>query len=502
MSKDFSEKYFQPLVKKFVSSVLLVDDQLSYEKVKIEVEQLQSPVQGQITSAGSEYSLNIKNSNNEVFVPNIVKSFSDEGYLLTAINPKDYSEYAMKEFKEIFKTLAEKSDVIILDWEMNLNFVDGISLSGESFTKECIEELDKDNKYRLVYIYTKENIGSINKIPTKSIDIEYYSKENIVNKDFYKTYPELAQQIPMDYLKSNRGLLSSSLIQHLYTLRYSSSSMINSLKNEFDKAIFIHSSLLKDFKSLPDYCSDLVNDTIMSYTQNQSVQNILSSDILKDYLLEKSIIFNFSGSYGVKDTKDLISFVENTNKENPTSEDLWLSKNVIKNYLNDEEVKILKNFSVYTSIMESTILTNLKLGCIVEFEGSYLLCIQPLCDSVRVPKETENNGLIKTKCFAFIKMDIVTDKSGIDLYINSASELLGLKLNYLDLCSYGFNGDTNNLVNIDENNCFTTIDGKKFKYLCCLKPMFAQKIANNFAANISRVGIDQFEWLRLKSREN
>lgn len=501
MSKDFSEKYFQPLIKKFVSSVLLVDDELSYVKKEPKVTSLVSPVKGQ-ASASSIGSSDIDNADDEVFVPNITKYFSKENYLLTAINPKDYSECSKEDFKDIFFKLAEKADVIILDWEMNLNFVNGISLSGESFTKECIEELDKDNKYRLVYIYTKENIGSINKIPTKSIDIEYYSKENIVNKDFYKTYPELAQQIPMDYLKSNRGLLSSSLIQHLYTLRYSSSSMINSLKNEFDKAIFIHSSLLKDFKSLPDYCSDLVNDTIMSYTQNQSVQNILSSDILKDYLLEKSIIFNFSGSYSMKDTKDLISFVENTNKENPTSEDLWLSKNVIKNYLNDEEVKILKNFSVYTSIMESTILTNLKLGCIVEFEGSYLLCIQPLCDSVRVPKETENNGLIKTKCFAFIKMDIVTDKSGIDLYINSASELLGLKLNYLDLCSYGFNGDTNNLVTIDENNCFTTIDGKKLKYLCCLKPMFAQKIANTFAATISRVGIDQFEWLRIKSQDN
>ena len=78
-------------------------------------------------------------------------------------------------------------------------------------------------------------------------------------------------------------------------------------------------------------------------------------------------------------------------------------------------------------------------------------------------------------------------------------------MRYKAIETFLFAGDANGFVSQNNDGDFITYSPEgnsiALKYICCLKPMFAQKIANNFAANISRVGIDQFEWLRLKGRE-
>jgi hypothetical protein len=46
------------------------------------------------------------------------------------------------------------------------------------------------------------------------------------------------------------------------------------------------------------------------------------------------------------------------------------------------------------------------------------------------------------------------------------------------------------------NQKFTSVDGIEFEWLCDLKSNHAQRIVNDFSAYLSRVGLDESEWLR------
>ena len=173
---------------------------------------------------------------------------------------------------------------------------------------------------------------------------------------------------------------------------------------------------------------------------------------------------------------------------------------------------MLKEFSVFVSTLDKDAVQNLHLGCVVKKDDDYYLCLQPACDSVRIPsKESIENKLDDNsnkkqpvpKSFVFLKLEKSEDK--VDFYIQNTSEIIGLYVIYNQVENFYFSGDNDGLVSLSREGFYETYSTEdasiKFSFVCCLKPMFAQKIANNFAANISRVGIDQFEWLRLKGRE-
>lgn len=499
MSKDFSEKYFQPLVKKFVSSVLLVDDQLSYIKKETKVTTLANPLQGQVSGSIAESPSDIENVSDEIFVPNIIKNFSKENYLLTAINPKDYSECNKEEFNNLFLKLAEKADVIILDWEMNLNFVGGISLSGESFTKEALNYLNKDNRYRLVYIYTKEPDTALveSNIPNPSnIEVKIYRKT---------TSPEdLAKKVKLDFLSKTNGIMTAELLQSLYMIRKSTFDMFNSLNKDYDEALMYHKILLTDSNKIADFKRDIVSDEIFSYLNQHGQQDFFLPEVLKSYLEEnnKSIQVILSKNAECTDLKNTeLHNILNMGYTSVFSSQVQekISKGInIENYLPQTRNNSMKEFSIYTTMINKNHEPNLKLGCIVKNGETYMLCIQPPCDSERIPKPNPE-GDCDTSSFIFLHLK--QNESCFDFYIKHDEIYYGLKVIYKKIEVLNFYGDDKGLVSLNNGNYYTA-DGKSLTFICCLKPMFAQKIANNFAANISRVGIDQFEWLRLKSREN
>jgi hypothetical protein len=52
-----------------------------------------------------------------------------------------------------------------------------------------------------------------------------------------------------------------------------------------------------------------------------------------------------------------------------------------------------------------------------------------------------------------------------------------------------------------KNNEFTCkSDGKQYKWIAQLKPEHAQRAAENFSSNLSRIGLTESEWLRLMSK--
>lgn len=510
MSNEFTAKYFQPCVREFVSTVLLIDDQLSYmEPVQpsLEQETLVIPQQGVVQPYVENNALVFPSSDDskrQVYVTDLIKSFSKEGLLVTPINPKTLGAQNKEDCIKILLALAAKSDVIILDWDMNITFSEGEGFSSNELAQTLIKKLSQDNKYRLVMIYTADNENDVKReLETSSnIDVKIYVKTRITGSDVVENYNKLAKKIYNDFLTDRQGLIGAALIKSLTILRKSSYSMLSALKSEYDIALLYHRILLSKPEKITDFCSEMLQNEILSHISPVDITYYLQKNAFKEYILERKIQLNFKkredGKRKLIVKKKLDMLLERGYKSyfsEKTSSDIAKGKH-LDFIVQDNDSKKLKEFSYYSSMISSDIQPNLRLGCIVRLNEKYYLCIQPLCDTERLPQKEE----LKNKTppsFLFLSLD---KNSQMDFLIQENSSFIGFRVDYAGVITWSVVGNQDGVVPLIDKK-YILYDGLELNYICCLKPMFAQKIANKFAANISRVGIDQFEWLRLKGRE-
>lgn len=520
MSNEFTEKYFQPCVKDFVSTVLLIDDQLEYGKSRTlpsyENQGLKEPPPGRFKANNVDEEESVSSSSEDgkrkVYVTDLIKTFSKEKLLVTLINPKEIGTKDKNECIEILIGLAEKADVVILDWEINVKVNDDFIFTGEELSKKIIEKLNLDDKYRLVIVYTANTKASVlKKIPdSKNIEIQIYGKTGATSIDV-KEYDDLAKQIHIDFLSTKRGLLGAALLKSLTELRKSTYSMLNTLNTEYDEALMYHRILLSNPEKITDFCSDIIKDEILAHVEDSTLEPFFDKIAFKEFIKANNITFavketpdseerDISGETEILDTlleKGYKSFF------NSTAQALIDNGENLSLLIHSSKEKIMQAFSYYSTMSFVEDKPNLKLGCIVRKEDRYFLCIQPPCDSERIEKLNSNGKCRNPQNFLFLKLE-KKDKN-ISFYVKENDTFQGLRLRYKLIETFLFAGNKNGFVSVDENGNYNTYSSEansiSLHFVCCLKPMFAQKIANNFAANISRVGIDQFEWLRLKGRE-
>ncbi|MCM1234956.1 MAG: response regulator receiver domain [Ruminococcus flavefaciens] len=508
---EFSKEYFQPTVNKYLSTVLCIDDQFNYEEIS--AISLKSVSQGAETIDEESIKNNNQFDNNRTIrVNELVKSFCKKQLLVTPINPKDLNTDNVVELKNTIFALAQKSDVIILDREIS-----GIvGMGGQTLSNEIIEELANDGRYHYLIIYTADDpekveteLTNAGKFSHTNIDIKVKGKVGINGM----SYDELAEFVCSDYMKSKNGLLAGALIESLTKLRTSSALMLNKLSKDYDKAFICHRILLtKPDKSL-DFLFDIIRNEISSYMDSESLGSYWKSDCIKAYIQsEQSLNLTIKkDKNNTVENSELFKLIEDGIESNVFSKNVStdIQKGKKIDYILGDDDTFAKKFSEYTSILSKSEVPNLKTGCIIQYNNHSYLCMQPLCDTERIPqKNTEENISSSPAPFLFVELkEMPTDNDRkIDFYFTDRNTLNGFKVVYSQVAVFYFFGNKNGVIpqNSKKYTGYIYQDiGKEvaFEYIACLKPMVAQKFLNNFASNISRVGIDQFEWLRLKGRE-
>lgn len=143
----------------------------------------------------------------------------------------------------------------------------------------------------------------------------------------------------------------------------------------------------------------------------------------------------------------------------------------------------------------------LHLGVILrEIEGKqrYMLCLQPVCDSVRI------NG--KTRTFIFCLL-AVTDagKSFTHAILDRNRNPIQLsyrpKISDCYVTNFTAGSDAVCAAKADEGRFIFEDDGtNKYEWIAELKTEHAQRAAEEFGRTLSRVGLTESEWLRLKAK--
>jgi len=140
----------------------------------------------------------------------------------------------------------------------------------------------------------------------------------------------------------------------------------------------------------------------------------------------------------------------------------------------------------------------LTLGTIIRSQSnndSYYVCIQQRCDSVRLKKDEERKflflPLIKTENGKFHIITPDGDKLKLDKKSYSI-KTIKFKCN----CD---EGEVKGIVSDQGKFIFKEIyeQGDTFEWILDLKDLHSQRIVTNYVSSLSRIGLDESEWLRI-----
>ena len=533
------------IAEKYISSVLLVDDNISYNS---------SQPQSSCIAA---------------------EKFIDD-FAAKNINACLYLWKNENQIDNILK-LVRNNDVSILDWkigiqkqvaeeDMDKDCPDDGGRGG--YTKELLQRLIDEQPAvpRLLIIYTEEisevqnylkslsEEYSESNLPddytwiskSKCVKISLYFKEGIegiynVPAERIIKYENLPAAIIKNFAEMHEGILPLALLRSLTVIRENTGSLLNMFNNDLDSAFVLHQALSPNPEDADNLLIQTISDAFSSLYIYQNMPNLQTSKLVEAWINEQSVFLkndlvikrDFYSHVNpipqpvqlditIEDRKRLLAdgyittiqqkYVEVTNdtsndalkiiEENDKKQLLFPQIQGCFSLNNVDMKKANCDFSILThhkSIFEpaTEYYPWLMSGCIIKLHNreKYLLCIQQACDCLRIPSSGRK--------FLFLPLEKSPQNFDIVLKNNDSDEMLTLAVRHktsYNIEILDFKPDAGDTVikakKEDQKMCFKTKDGKKYFWLCDLKEDFYLKIINEYAQKLTRVGIEQSEWLR------
>lgn len=477
--------------------------------------------------------------------PNINPAAFTNAFLERGIHCSLFEVENDEDSLDFLKNILKKSDVVILDWQMHHD-------DGRKARELLLSVIQSSHQpeLRLFVIFTddkryktllRESIlpelkekGIIQAVPE---DIECvfnfgHSKilvlEKVNGKKSETTISdeELPDKIIEEFAKITSGLVSNSVLKAVSVIRRNSHSLLATFNKNLDPAYLAHRAMLPFPDDAELLLREIIVDSISSMIAYSNVIDSCSIEKIEEWINESSF-----------DDREvnLATGKAPDNKINISKEDLkYWQRNGYQNFIplivknqkaiqlkesefNSFEKMKLRNkatecfvpndikfdgqseeFAILThhksNFITPSYIPSLTLGTIVQKNDEYFLCIQQRCDSVRI-KEDE------IRKFLFLPL---SEKEGSFPIVlrNDGGEYILRKVN-LSNCHYllveRFRQSNHGIVEAKQEGeifYFYDVDEHKFKWILDLKESHAQRIANKYAAELSRVGLDESEWLR------
>jgi hypothetical protein len=187
-------------------------------------------------------------------------------------------------------------------------------------------------------------------------------------------------------------------------------------------------------------------------------------------------------------------------KQSKTSKRIDLAEYLSSNCAGDSHHEKLSSL-MSQRIAYDNALRALHLGVIlkeVDRKGRYMICLQPVCDSVRM------DG--KTRAFVFCILDAPKENDSFNQIVMDLSGnliRLDFKPKVFNCYISNFTSRTDAVYTAKEDNgqyIFQDDNGYKYEWIAELKTEHAQRAAEEFGRALSRVGLTESEWSRLKGK--
>jgi len=428
------------------------------------------------------------------------------------------------------------------------------------YTKQIIKELIEcsgSDSLKLIVIYTGEDIleeitqnifseisewnqnfeidNSNCEVYSKNIKILVRGKSGGNNEIRFKqrphlldkilTYDELPSFVLKEFTIMTSGLLSNMALLSLSTIRNNSHKMLNLFSKDLDAAYMGHKALLPNQNDSEDLLLKLFGDTVTDLLHYSSIPQKIREELV-DIWIDANIVdeeFTSTNNKKFQRTKDFLKQLMHSNNEDIEKrfDEVFngtdLSKAEKKQYrefkstelfLNlahqDKKEMVNSGFAKLTHhkslFLPQNTIPKLTLGTIIKSsvnENNYYVCIQQRCDSVRLKKDEERK-------FLFLPLSKVVDgkfhiitPEGDKLKLDKKSYLIKT-IKFKCNCD---EGEVKGILSEDRKYIFKEIyeGGETFEWVLDLKDLHSQRIVTNYVTELSRIGLDESEWLRMAS---
>lgn len=342
-------------------------------------------------------------------------------------------------------------------------------------------------------------------------------------------YQDLPDFILTKFTDLTSGLLTNFVLKSLTAIRANTFRLIKLYKKDLDASFLAHRLLLPNPEDSKEQLVEMITHSIEAVMLYNKTGDAVSLERVIDWIDTRNFkneVISISNKNIIVDAEFItiwakFGFVEACRRRWTQNKYGNISENQVEKFEKkekelhkegsflfretDEADNIDYKFSILThhksNLKQPSSPARLTLGTVIKQKTSddygvevnrYYLCIQARCDSVRV------NALRK---FLFLPLEKVEGNAKFHFVVEE-DEFTKLRITKetFDLRTIKFVPNTDHKVvlasEFEGNFYFESNHGELFKWLADLKEAHAQREVNNFAAKISRVGLDESEWLR------
>lgn len=451
---------------------------------------------------------------------------------------------------------TRRADIVVLDWNIRPEgkpgqnaklLIDEILKADKPLEARAWAE-DHSRRLRLIAIYTGDNdldsivseldhllgplkLGSTVKerycVTAGPVRISVYGKgkPTIVEADADRRVDEkeLPARLQRDFAGMTGGLLSNAALAALSAIRINTHRLLTRFNPGIDAAYVAHRAMMDPPEEAEEHPVPLISSEIEGVLADDAkIPALVGLEAISEWLdhapgfeavrvhlgmkpekFRSGILFLLKNGLAraIKETthprwKKLMQKLESYDRQTASILTRVLAP------AGTDETKIDMEYALLTSLRSQyeSPAPVLKLGTIVAVEDNgrprYFLCIQPVCDSVR---------LKEWRPFPFLRLRERTSESDhpFDFVVPDGGVLKRLAVSWkpYDIHLIDMKPEkSSRSVKADrvlEHWHFQRRDsGSPIRWLADLKPAFAHRVVTRFVAEVSRVGLTESEWLR------
>lgn len=536
---------------RFLQTAVLVDDRANYQYVKADeddVGDLEEP--GDLAAVpAAEPAAPVLAPKEDLDAGAITKGFADKGLICSVLKPFPGEETVTTNVLR----LAPRSDMIVVDWQIGDNGEIALNVIGK------VLEIDKRSggRLRLFAVYTgvrdlqtvadriRHDIPSlhvglnpfefVNDIGTAKVvvlgkgggaDHESGQEARCVDEG------DLAERLISEFATFSGGILRNATLASMGHLRSNTHRLLARLNGSLDAPLVTHFALVGSPQDAQQYVADLILQEIEAQLPLDEIvarfagPASIKARISKTYREGKSskvVIDEVSGAvHDIPEATAQIliespiaalkphfkTFGTALGKKPGEVANQFTPESVVKRLypvLGDsvaDGVTQHEDFAIASGVRLANGASNfryrqlptVRLGTVIHDGHSYYLCLTPVCDSVRL-----KGGKAK---FLFGRLEEETEKFNLMVDDEGNRKRLLIDRKDLFLKTFELRPGYDEVVRVERKRAFIDFaiplaeEGEYVRWVAEMKPMQAQRVVGSITSNLSRIGLDEFEWLR------
>ena len=444
-----------------------------------------------------------------------------------------------------------KADVDVIDWNLDFENLEAVAQAeaaddGEDADQDdsrgqhtlnlisrIVEDAGQD-KIRVIVVYTGEtdldkitreihsSLGDKRfkqtscKVFTSNICVLVRAKRNGEETQYQHLpelkamvcgYNELPDLILNEFTKMVYGLLPNYALNAMTVIRESTSKILGVFSKKMDAAYLVHQVAIPDKEDGSRLLADIFGTSIKELLED----GISVEDNWVDEWIDEHIVDN-ERQIKVKSDKSLTAanvhqfwrsskldlnekfFEVFGEKVQPKAVVFDRATEMFANGAEDINKSFAKLTQMRNTFGPTSHLKKLNQGTIVEMSDQYFVCVQPRCDSVRIDTQVEGQQAERQ----FLLLPLQEDGKGPAIIVDNKILRVCIKSYSIKIAVFAPKGGNPEIFFEEERGVFQVIDklGHQFVWKGELKELQSQRINTAYSTELSRVGLNESEWLR------